>query len=310
VVGRDKEDPVLTEYVRERLRQLLAENGPRRARAGEPAVGARGFDPAEEEDGFDDEPVLPGPRETAPVPVADEELKPELPLALAVRTARVPTRRLFSRAHIVVVSGLLLIGLLWAGWAMLRARPVAIASPPLVRGSAAPSTLSPSVPPAAGRASSAATIPTRIMVHVLGAVQKPGVVSLPERARVQDAIRAAGGLSRDAAPAELNLAQVLDDGQQIMIGTAKKPSGEVRDGSGNGPAGSSTGPQSGSANVVNLNSATQPQLEDLPGVGPVTAAKILSWRAQHGRFSRVEELQEVDGIGPKTYAQIAPRARV
>ena len=62
--------------------------------------------------------------------------------------------------------------------------------------------------------------------------------------------------------------------------------------------------------MIDLNRATQAELEALPGVGPVTAAKILAWRTEHGRFSRVEELQEVSGIGPKTYAQIAPHVRV
>ena len=62
--------------------------------------------------------------------------------------------------------------------------------------------------------------------------------------------------------------------------------------------------------VVDLNAATVDQLDTLPGVGPVTAQKILDWRQQHGRFSRVDELQEVDGIGPKTYARLAPHVRV
>ena len=158
-------------------------------------------------------------------------------------------------------------------------------------------------------------------MHVLGAVRRPGVVSLPERARVSDALEAAGGLKADADPAELNLAQLLADGQQVVVGTAKRPSGQVRDGagttgstgsgagdSGSSGSGSRSGP--GAASQVDLNRATLAQLEELPGVGPVTAAKILAWRDEHSQFSRVEELQEIDGIGPKTYAQLAPRVRV
>jgi competence protein ComEA len=134
---------------------------------------------------------------------------------------------------------------------------------------------------------------------------------------VQDAVDAAGGLRHEADPAELNLAQLLVDGQQVVIGTERKPTGEVRGNggapeagaAGSGGAGTSAGPP-GSGAALDLNRATAAELEDLPGVGPVTAAKIASWREQHGRFSRVEELQEVDGIGPKTYAEIAPHVRV
>jgi competence protein ComEA len=209
-----------------------------------------------------------------------------------------------------VVSALLVIGLLCAGWSIMRARPVAMASTPV----AVPSVASPGAtskvrpPPASGTAA------PPILVHVLGAVRHPGVVTLSSRSRVRDAIAAAGGLTGHAAPGDLNLAQVLEDGQQVVIGTARKPSGEVRtsagsvsSGTGEAGAGSQAG---GSADVVNLNSANQSQLEGLPGVGPVTAAKIVAWRTEHHRFSRVEELQEVDGIGPKTYADIAPHARV
>jgi competence protein ComEA len=131
---------------------------------------------------------------------------------------------------------------------------------------------------------------------------------------VRDAIEAAGGLERDAAPGELNLAQVLADGQQIVIGTRQKPSGEVRESSGPGTTDESGSPStdSGAGNRadVDLNRASQSQLEELPGVGPVTAAKIVAWREEHTRFSKVEELQEIDGIGPKTYAEIAPHVRV
>ena len=150
------------------------------------------------------------------------------------------------------------------------------------------------------------------MVHVLGAVRSPGLVTLPAQARVQDAVDAAGGFTRRADPGELNLAQPLQDGQQVLIGTTGHPEGEVRSTSGAG-GGSSAGTAPGSPSagaVLDLNQADAPQLEELPGVGPVTAGAIVAWRTEHGRFGRIEELQEVDGIGPKTYAQIAPHVRV
>jgi competence protein ComEA len=142
---------------------------------------------------------------------------------------------------------------------------------------------------------------------VLGAVRRPGLVRLPDDSRVEDAIDAAGGLLPSADPAEINLAQPLGDGQQVFIGTRAHPSGEVR-ATGGGGATTAGGGQAGSQ--IDLNSATASQLDTLPGVGPVTAERIIAWRAEHRRFSRVEELQEVDGIGPKTYAQIAPHVRV
>ena len=162
--------------------------------------------------------------------------------------------------------------------------------------------------PAASRSSpsSGRVTPTTILVHVAGAVRRPGLVRLGERSRVQDAIAAAGGLTRSARPGHLNLAQVLTDGQQVLIGTAQHPVTEVRGGDGPPTATSGSPPLA----AVDLNRATVTELEQLPGVGPVTAANIVGWREQRGRFTAVSELQQVDGIGPKTYARIAPHVRV
>jgi competence protein ComEA len=234
---------------------------------------------------------------------ADPPVRPELvlddPEQLST-DADLP--RGFTRLHLSVVSALIVLGLLCAGWALLRSRPVALASP-----GAPPSVMTPSPEGGATPTGSSTRAPT-IVVHVLGAVRRPGLVRLPEESRVQDAIDAAGGLTNGARPGELNLAQVVADGQQVVIGTARRPAGEVRD-QGGPPQPDSTQPGSPAA-ALDLNRATSAQLEHLPGIGPVTAAAIVAWREQHGRFSRIEELQEVDGIGPKTYARIAPLVRV
>lgn len=220
-----------------------------------------------------------------------------------------PSAARFGRVQVGVVAALVLVGLICTGWAVLRARPVALATPlPVTTGAARPATAGPAAP-----TPSASTARAKILVHVLGAVRQPGVVTLPDRARVRDAIEAAGGLRESADPGELNLAQVLQDGQQLVIGTKRHPAGSVRDGSGAVAGRPPTGgqPSSGDPGVaVDLNTATETQLDALPGVGPVTAGNILAWRTEHGRFNRVEELQEVDGIGPKTYAQILPHVRV
>jgi competence protein ComEA len=125
-----------------------------------------------------------------------------------------------------------------------------------------------------------------------------------------EAIRAAGGLAPGADPAQLNLAALVPDGAQIIVGTASQPFGELRTAPAAPSAAAITGDSGQPAAQLNLNTATAEQLDGLPGVGPVTAQHILDWRTAHGPFTRVEELQEVDGIGPKTYAEIAPHVRV
>ena len=197
----------------------------------------------------------------------------------------------FSREHLAAVVLVLLVGCGWTAYTLLQAQstPVAVAAPPSVVASPAPTPSS---------------TPT-ILVHVIGAVRSPGVVTLPEGSRVTDAIGAAGGLAASADPEELNLAAVVGDGSQLVIGTRARPRGELRGVDDGGTAGTGAG-----GDEVSLNSATVEQLETLPGVGPVTASKIMAWRKEHGRFASVAELQEVDGIGPKTYAEIAPHVRL
>lgn len=122
-----------------------------------------------------------------------------------------------------------------------------------------------------------------IYVHILGQVNKPGLYALHDGDRGVDVVAAAGGLTAAADPAALNLARFLSDGEQIVV---------PADGAG---AGSST------PGKVNINTADEPTLETLPRVGPAMAARILAWRAANGRFTAVEDLMSVSGIGEKTF---------
>lgn len=127
-----------------------------------------------------------------------------------------------------------------------------------------------------------------VVVHVVGAVRSPGLYQLPEGSRIDDAIRKAGGARTRADLSLVNLAAPVADGQQILV-----PS---RLGSGAAPGPAAAPPVS--SGPVNLNTATLEQLDELPGVGPVTAGKILAYREEHGAFQSIDELDAVPGIGP------------
>jgi competence protein ComEA len=154
---------------------------------------------------------------------------------------------------------------------------------------------SPLVPVASPRASGASG---SVTVDVAGKVRRPGVATLPAGSRVIDALRKAGGARSGVKLTSLNLARVLVDGEQILVGKPAQPGGLAA-------SASSAAPDATGA-LVNINTATAEQLDSLPGVGPVTAQKILEWRGAHGAFSSVDELLEVDGIGEKTLADLAP----
>lgn len=158
-----------------------------------------------------------------------------------------------------------------------------------------------------------------VVVQAAGAVRSPGVYRLRSGARVDDLVRAAGGLAGDADADRVNLAAPLSDGERVWLprlGEAEPP--EVVAGAGGGPSGAgrvpSTGTGSGSAGTtsgpVDLNSASAAELETLPGVGPATAASIVAYREEHGRLGSVDDLLEVRGIGEAKLEQIRPMATV
>ncbi|MGW5239079.1 helix-hairpin-helix domain-containing protein [Monashia sp. NPDC004114] len=146
-----------------------------------------------------------------------------------------------------------------------------------------------------------------VVVDVVGRVARPGLVRLRQGARVADAITSAGGASRGADLGALNLARLLVDGEQVRVPKVGDASVAA---TGSAPGGSSPGPgAAGTADApaVSLNSADLASLDSLPGVGPVLAQRILDWRAAHGRFTSIDELGEVSGIGDKLMARLRPR---
>jgi competence protein ComEA len=188
-----------------------------------------------------------------------------------VRIPAMSRRQLFGGAAAVVVVLLLLIRHLGGGSAAPAVTPVQPVAKPK---SAAPKLL---------------------VVDVAGAVRRPGLYRLRAGSRIDDAIAAAGGPKARAQLDTVNLAAPVADGEQIIV-----------PGSGAGAAAATSPPAAGSSPSapLDLNSATLEQLENLPGIGPVTAQKILDYRQQHGAFHSVDELQGVPGIGPAHMAQL------
>ena len=144
------------------------------------------------------------------------------------------------------------------------------------------------------RAASRPAAAKLLVVDVAGQVRRPGLYNLRAGSRVNDAIAAAGGATRKAQLDAVNLAAPIADGQQIVV-----------PGSGAGGVAAASSPAGSSPSApLDLNSATLEQLEALPGIGPVTAQKILDYRQQHGAFHSVAELEGVSGIGPAHMAEL------
>jgi competence protein ComEA len=180
-----------------------------------------------------------------------------------------------ARRRVLVAALALLVALLLAGRHLTRAgapteRPVAARVEPLSVNSA-----------------------PKLVVHVVGAVRRPGLYRLPDRSRIADAVTRAGGPTRRADLSAVNLAAPVADGLQVVVPARAPP-----DKAGADP------PPSDPQGPVHLNTATLEELDALPGVGPVTAQKILDYRQQHGAFASLDELDAIPGIGPARLEQL------
>ena len=204
-----------------------------------------------------------------PWQVGDEE--PDAPQSLreVVAGARVDPARHGVLALVLVA----VVAAAVAGLFLLRGRPTEQAVAP---------------PPVTSSSSSSA----QVVVDVAGRVRRPGLVRLPAGSRVDDAIRAAGGVLPGATTDALNLAARLQDGQQVLVGAPAGPAARA------------------SNALLDLNTATAQDLDALPGVGPVLADRIVAWRTEHGRFGSVDQLREVSGIGEAKYQTLKAKVRV
>jgi competence protein ComEA len=224
-----------------------------------------------------------------PLAAFRERLADRVPSALRASVGNVPSRAALAA---VVLAVALLVGLLARGWAETSGGTT-------VPRDGAEGTIrwnSPAVATSAVTSAAAAVV----VVDVVGRVRHPGVVRLAAGSRVVDAVQAAGGTTKGAALRRINLARPVVDGEQIVVPGPDDPL----------PQPASSGP-SGTANPgVDLNHASESELEDLPGIGPVLAERIVQWRAEHGRFTSVDELAEVDGIGQKLLTRLRPLVRV
>ncbi len=149
--------------------------------------------------------------------------------------------------------------------------------------------------------------PPPVVVHVSGAVNQPGVFSLPKNSRMQDALNAAGGLAPEADTQSLNLAAFLVDGELIWIPFQPLEQSQKQTLTKNQGSQATTAIQPTAQNkskLININTASQSELERLPSIGPVTAKKIIAYRETNGPFTQIDSIQQVNGIGPATFEDI------
>ncbi|TQL54121.1 helix-hairpin-helix domain-containing protein [Subtercola boreus] len=249
------------------------------------------------------------------VPGRDSELEPELEPPAARSRLRLGVGAAVVLVIVALVCAVLVSMFAGHGRAEVVALPSGAGGP---SGSTVSGAHGATLAPASAEASAPVghSSETLILVHVLGAVVHPGLFELHSGDRVIDAISAAGGFSEKADQGRQNLARVMADGEQLVIPEqgASLPPGSP--GSGAGGSGSGAGGVGGAGAVggvggpppplVNLNTADQATLETLPHVGPAMAQRIIAWRTENGRFTQVDDLKNVSGVGDKTFEALAP----
>ena len=248
---------------------------------------------------------------------------PEEPVRRPRRLAIAP------RAAIIAGSALLILALALALRAVLvsagtggHEAPAAAGASATMRpppaGTAASPAMNPATVPTTGPAAGPGGLSTTsgsVVVHVTGAVSRPGVVTLPPGSRVTDAINAVGGASAEADTQQLNLARVLTDGEQIRVprigevlpDPAPQTGGDAASGARTAPGKSGGG---GASGMVNINTASASELEKLPGIGPALAQRIVEHRDSHGPFASVDALTDVPGIGKAKLEGLREQATV
>lgn len=192
-------------------------------------------------------------------------------------------------AAMLVLSAVACVWALWRWWPQGETQDTALATPSHIRSNVD------------SVAVSAEATQQMVVVHVVGAVRRPGVYEVPSGSRVIDAIESAGGLLPDAVASSVNLARVLADGEQIAIPDQDDPAPPVSPSS---APGVSAGAAAQPGALVDINSADTSLLDTLPGVGPSTAQKIVADREANGPFGSVEDLGRVSGIGEKKLEQL------
>ena len=207
-----------------------------------------------------------------------------------------------GRAGGIALAAVAVLAVLITVLTLVRAQPAPVVSAKL-----------PPVEPVSSTSPSPSTPADRsVVVSVVGLVHQPGLVTLAPQARIADAVSAAGGPLAGADTLGLNLARHVDDGEQIVVGIAT-PAGHravLGSSAGGKPAAPAGGPPARPAGPVDLNTGTVEQFDALPGVGPVMAAAIVAWRAANGKFTSIDQLAEVDGIGPARLERLRPLVRI